>query len=338
MENDLISVVVPVYNVKPYLERCVNGILNQTYKLLEIILVDDGSTDGSGDLCESFKSVDNRVRVIHKQNAGLGYARNSGLEICTGKYVAFVDSDDEVTSTLISDLYVGLTSNKVDECKLGYNRIDVNSKVCGEKKYPFEMFVGDKAKNVFAPRLIGSAPDKKDSIEMSVWGCLFNLAIIREYNVKFPSERELISEDIIFQLEYLQHANGACTIEAIDYKYRINEKSLTQSYRADRLEKCIVIYDELQRRLKLYGYDDDALNRAKRMFCVYIRMCIAQELKNNRSIAVANIKSICNNPRVREVVESYPQRQLGVAQRTFLSLVKHKCAFLLWALKKIKFY
>ena len=94
MEQALISVIVPVYKVEAFLPKCVNSILNQTYKNLEILLVDDGSPDGSGALCDAYARQDSRVRVIHKKNGGLSDARNAGIEAAAGDYLAFVDSDD----------------------------------------------------------------------------------------------------------------------------------------------------------------------------------------------------------------------------------------------------
>ena len=92
--GDLISIIVPVYNVKLYLERCVKSICNQTYLNLQIILVDDGSTDGSGQVCDNLAEQDSRIVVVHKQNGGLSDARNAGLDIAQGEYIGFVDSDD----------------------------------------------------------------------------------------------------------------------------------------------------------------------------------------------------------------------------------------------------
>ena len=96
MGHDLISVVVPVYNVHSFLDNCVKSILNQTYKNIEIILVDDGSTDDSGLICDSYAKIDNRVKVIHKTNGGLSDARNVGIKNANGMYITFVDSDDEI--------------------------------------------------------------------------------------------------------------------------------------------------------------------------------------------------------------------------------------------------
>lgn len=119
--DELISVIVPIYNVQDYLDKCISSIMNQTYRQLEIILVDDGSTDNSGSMCDAYESMDSRVTVIHKQNGGLSSARNCGLEIAKGKYIAFVDSDDYVAE----DMY---------ECMLKNMENDVDV-VCGGRVY-----------------------------------------------------------------------------------------------------------------------------------------------------------------------------------------------------------
>ena len=338
---DLITVIIPVYNVKTYLRECVDSVLVQSYHNLEIILVDDGSTDGSGKLCDEFKEVDERISVIHKKNAGLGYARNSGLEVFTGKYVTFLDSDDYITSTMIETLYKAMKDNGVDECKMGFQRVKNNHSVCAETKYTNETFPGKKAREKYAPRLIGSAPDKHDSIEMCVCGAIFNGDIIREHALRFPSERELISEDLIFHLEYLQHANGACVIENTDYKYRINDTSLSRSYKPDRAEKSLHFYDEVARRLKEYGYNEDILNRAKRMLFVNIRVCIEHEILyngQNMKQTVKNINTLCANPQIQNIIESYPVKKLGVSQRMFIECVRYKMGRILYLLKKVRAY
>ena len=102
---ELISVIVPVYNVEQYLLRCVDSIQKQTYQNLEIILVDDGSPDHCPQLCEQIKAQDSRVKVVHKENGGLGFARNSGLDVATGEYVTFIDSDDWIAEDHLDNLY-----------------------------------------------------------------------------------------------------------------------------------------------------------------------------------------------------------------------------------------
>ena len=122
-ESELISVIVPVYNVEPYMERCIDSIINQSYENLEIILVDDGSTDKSGEICDAYEKIDTRVRVFHKRNGGLSSARNSGLEIASGKYIGFVDSDDYIAPDMYEALYRHM-SDDVDFVCCGIVRID----------------------------------------------------------------------------------------------------------------------------------------------------------------------------------------------------------------------
>ena len=105
MKEPKISIIIPVYNVEKYLKRCIKSVLNQDYKNLEIYLVDDGSTDNSGNLCDYYAEIDNRIKVIHKINGGLSSARNAALEKVSGKYLTFIDSDDYVAKNYISILY-----------------------------------------------------------------------------------------------------------------------------------------------------------------------------------------------------------------------------------------
>ena len=111
IEKDKISVVVPIYNVEKYLERCINSIIKQTYKNLEIILVDDGSTDNSGKIADKYKKIDDRIKVIHKNNGGLSDARNKGIRMASGKYISFIDSDDYIAEDMISYLYKLIKDN-----------------------------------------------------------------------------------------------------------------------------------------------------------------------------------------------------------------------------------
>ena len=112
--KDLISVIIPVYNVDKYLERCIDSVIVQTYSNLEIILVDDGSNDDSGIICDRYAKFDDRIKVIHKKNGGVSSARNEGIKYCNGKYIGFVDSDDYIDSTMYEYLYNLLISNDAD--------------------------------------------------------------------------------------------------------------------------------------------------------------------------------------------------------------------------------
>lgn len=118
--TELVSVIIPIYNVEMYLERCIDTVINQTYSNLEIILVDDGSPDNCPQICERYKLTDDRIKVIHKANGGLSDARNAGIEQATGKYIIFIDSDDYVEKEMIEKLYLSIVSNEADVAIAGY--------------------------------------------------------------------------------------------------------------------------------------------------------------------------------------------------------------------------
>lgn len=133
--NDLISVILPIYNVEKYLEKCLDSILKQTYSNLEIILVDDGSKDRSPDICDEYKLIDQRIVVIHKQNGGLSDARNAGIQVANGKYLVFVDSDDYVKNNMIERLYHKLIEDNSDMVICNYVEVDENGSDTQSTKY-----------------------------------------------------------------------------------------------------------------------------------------------------------------------------------------------------------
>ncbi len=330
----LISIIIPIYNVEEYLEQCLDSVLKQTYKKLEIILVDDGSTDSSGKICDKYANKYNNIITIHKKNEGLGMARNSGLEIATGKLVTFIDSDDYVSETYIDDMYCCLKKSNADMCKSGFKRVTNKGKIISKTNYTNHTYIADDTKRELLPKMIGSRPDIKDSIEMCVCGTLYKVSIIRKHSLSFPSEQELICEDLIFNIDYLQYTNIACTISNCNYYYRYNGKSLTKKYNKDRFEKCCVLYKWVEQKLNQLEYDDMTMMRLRRMFFIHIRMCISQEKKKishlKISNSLSNIKKICKSTCTCQAIKDYPINQLGTIQKIFIYMVKFQMSIPLY--------
>ena len=197
-----ISIIVPIYSVEKYLQRCIASLRNQTFKDIEIILVDDESPDNCPSMCDEYAKADSRIKVIHKKNGGLGYARNSGLEIASGDYVAFVDSDDYVELDMIETLYQECEANKLDAVFADFY-VDGND---GFKKSPsFEkLYVNKEQMEELRLDLLGAEPEfpSCSKIQYSVWRGLYSMKLIKKNNLRFPSEREYISEDIVFNLDF----------------------------------------------------------------------------------------------------------------------------------------
>ncbi len=330
--TDLISIIVPVYNVEKYLERCMNSLLNQTYDNIEIILVDDGSPDNCPKMCDEYALKDNRVKVIHKQNAGLGFARNSGLEIANGQYIVFVDSDDYVTTDMCEKLYNAAVKNNSDVVYGGIYYTD-GQKINKESKVPTEQLW--KEGKEFLLEMIATKPSEKNDtiIEVSVWKALFKKEIFDKYSIKFVSEREFISEDVIFDIDYLQHATNIVIIPDAVYYYVNNPASLSKTFRTDRFSKVKILYKEVRRKLEPLYAKNIIDERCGRFLIARARTNIKQIVKHKKIIGKYDtkcaIKSICEDVELVQILNSYPISKLPIKYALVAYLIKYKLYYIL---------
>ncbi len=211
----MISVIVPVYNVEKYLHKCVDSIINQTYKDLEIILVDDGSPDNCPKICDEYAQKDNRIKVIHKENGGLSSARNAGLQVAIGDYIAFVDSDDYIDEHMYEKLLDALKSSNADFCMCGDRTVDENGEEITRNNFSAKMyFIDEIIENFVLP------------LKTAAWNKLYKREYIGE-NV-FPEGR-VHGEDLVFQLSLLISETTMCVIPDVCYNYVKRSSSITTS-------------------------------------------------------------------------------------------------------------
>ena len=193
-----VTIVLPIYNVEKYLNRCIKSILNQTYSNLEVILVDDGSPDGCPRLCDEWSKKDKRIKVVHKKNAGLGMARNTGIDTATGDFICFFDSDDFIDSHTIQEAIEVVEKTKAEIVSFGY--YDYSDGAIIETHIPCEnilLYSGDKIIDEFLPEALKR---KKLNFNMSAWTSMYSMQLIKDNKWKFASERDIISEDVFSQL------------------------------------------------------------------------------------------------------------------------------------------
>ncbi|MBT1169954.1 glycosyltransferase [Bifidobacterium sp. SO4] len=346
-ENPLISVVIPVYNVEKYLQQCVDSVLEQTYKHLEIILVDDGSTDSSGEMCDRMATLDDRIRVVHKRNAGLGMARNSGLDVASGQYVMFLDSDDFVDSRMVEELYAQLRKTGADTSYCGYNEYYGEGRVNPRPAaYDDRTFRGtDIINHVLLEMVAGKPEDSKEALlSMSSCFALFSMDVIGEHHVRFPSERQFISEDIIFDIAYLQHSSCVTYIARPLYFYRYtNSSSLTHSFNARFLEQQKTQYARMNEDLETICAADTYRDRLDRYFLGRVRHFIGAVVAYGRSHkeydAYAEVRRIVNDEDVRTVIARYPYRRNPFQLRMMNMCIAHRWiwpAMVLVTMKQLK--
>ena len=216
---DLISIIVPVYNVEKYLKRCIDSIILQKYKNIEILLIDDGSTDDSGKICDEYATKDSRIRVFHKKNGGLSSARNYGIRESCGKYISFVDSDDYIDENMLFDMYSIATNKKSKIVSCSFKFVYDNGKEItkqnpiSEKKYNFS----DSIKEM----------NKFDLFDMSVCTKLFYKELFAD--IKFPEGK--LSEDYFVMYKLLEKGNGLYFVSKPYYNYFQRTNSITKSKR-----------------------------------------------------------------------------------------------------------
>ena len=338
---DQISIIVPIYNVGKYLNRCVDSIINQTYKNIQIILVDDGSKDESICICDEYARKYSNINVIHKKNAGLGYARNSGLEVATGKYVAFVDGDDYILPKTIQTYYEAILSSGADTCISGYRKIKKNkTEELHENPYSGKIFAGKEINEQVLPRMMGTLSDGTDYIEMSVCMGLMSLDIINSHSIRFYSEKEYISEDLLFDFDYYPHAKRVVCSYSTGYCYCDNEGSLTTSYRPDRFEKQVQLFKKEMELTKALGIYDVSIKRMATTLISIARYSIKLEQKfgkvNGEKIARERIEEICRDSTLRGVWQYYDNSKAPLKSRPINYFIKNENVFALWNIMKFK--
>lgn len=294
-QNKLISIIVPVYNSEKYIDKCINSILNQTYKKIELILIDDGSTDNSGHLCEVYAKVDRRVKVMHVKNSGVASARNKGIEATRGEFIQFVDSDDYIDRDMVETLAHEM-NNKVDIVMCGYKRLskDHNGKIdvkninlYNQVSITKEVFLNEFG-NIFKNQYINY-----------LWNKLYVASIIKNNNVKFDNSINW-GEDLMFNLEYLGYCNNITIISKLLYNYiNYNNNSITSKFNSELHNNQQKMYKAVRKFLKS---NNEYLGENKKVvetkFTDAIIMCLSNLFCKN-----SNYKKLEIINKISEIIE-----------------------------------
>lgn len=255
LEEPLISVIVPVYNVEKYLDKCVDSIVNQTYKNLEIILVDDGSPDNCPKMCDDWSEKDKRIKVIHKKNGGLSDARNKGIEMANGEYIGFVDSDDYVEGNYIEFLY----KNIIDyDCEISMGKhyvIYPNKKINTGSGKEYIM----NSKECLEKMLYG------EDVDVSAWAKLYKKSLFKD--ISFPKGR--LFEDSATTYKLVEKANSIVLDSQPIYYYIIRDNSITNYKFDEKKFDLIFSTEEMCKEIKI-SYPDLEKGCQRRMMYAYL--------------------------------------------------------------------
>ena len=264
MEKELISVIVPVYNAEKYLQKCLDSILEQTYQNLEIIIINDGSTDNSGQICQEYEKQDDRIIYIEKENSGVSDTRNAGLDRMTGTYVTFVDSDDWVEPNYIKFLYEKVIEYQADIVVGNYTSFNESNSV-----FYFHISTDYYEKVYDNKSVIPCLYDSKELLKSALivpWGKIYKKEIIA--NLRFPINR--IGEDALFNLKALLDSEKVVYVNKSAYIYRVREGSLSNTWTDEWIRDAIYIIEERLSLLATLGYPLLEHRRAYKMSLDYI--------------------------------------------------------------------
>lgn len=239
----LISVIVPVYNVEPYIKKCIESIQNQTYKNLDIILVDDGSTDNSGKLCDEYAKKDLRIKVVHKENGGLVSARKTGVQIAKGEYVAYVDGDDWIESVMYERLVHEI--KQADVIISGTMREYSNCTIYEKNKVPDGYYKGDDLKNKIYDKMIYTGEFYDRGILTHVWNSLYKRELLLKNQMKVPDNIR-VGEDLACLYPTLLGAKEIVIVSEYYYHYRMRENSIMGINDKEELARLKILYEYLR--------------------------------------------------------------------------------------------
>lgn len=337
-----VSIIVPCWGVEKYLDRCVESLVNQTLKDIEIILVDDESPDRVPQMCDEWAGRDARIKVIHKKNAGLGMACNSGLEVATGEYVAFCDSDDWVELNTYDTLYNRAKEENLDAVFYSFKYVDMNGAPLSKYSISYHNETLNTTVSIHAMMkgMIASKPCELNErqYQASAKTVLYRKKNIDENGIHFVSEREIPSEDLLFNLDFLSNSVAIATIPEKFYNYRINPVSITHSVKKDAYKLSKVLMQKLVSLADEHHLGEDGLDRIHRLFIAMNRSLIMRIFKSGLSYSEQSymISKITKDRIWKEIWNSYPVKEMPYKHRIFLWFIYKKCSVGLRILSLVK--
>lgn len=340
IECPLVSIVLPIYNVETYLNRCINSVVNQTYENIEVILVDDGSKDSCPSICDDWTLRDSRIKVIHKENAGLGMARNTGIEKATGRYICFFDSDDYIRKDTVEQIVGRVVETRADLVVFGFASVSAQGEVEREvvPRTPKKTYRGKEVLDWFLPNLIGSDQKTggKYGLWLSAWCVCYSTSLIARAGWRFASERELISEDVYSLLELYGHVESVSVLSEPLYRYCMNPASLTHVYRPDRITMLGRFYDACVRLCNRCGYSDEVRRRVAQPYISFMIAAMKQAAANGGLEGYRDIRRALGSEEMSHALANIDMNEQPCARKLLLELARLRLTPLVWALSRVK--
>lgn len=343
MQSPFVSFIIPVYNASKTLEHCVKSLLTQTYDNFEIVLVDDGSVDGSSKICDDFAQKENRVVVYHQENAGVSAARNKGLELACGKYVAFVDADDWIDSNVCETF--------VKACeKQDYDLFCFSAIYSSQKKDVLsfllpgdvELFSQKQKEELLCKMMTPWAPwysfNCNTRFAGSVWAKFYRAEVIKNSDIQFSLET-IVSEDVLFNVLSFDFFDKIGYSTKAFYHYRVQDDSAQNRYRPNSMKYFGFVIDQIQQWLEEKRKDLNVKNCANTLFVHYLFGALKEDYfhKNNpnKTFASSELNEVLSQEKYKSVLENVKSEYFTLSERILVRLLRHKMVRCIKLLMKI---
>lgn len=322
-----VSIVVPMYMTERYLAACVESIRAQTLENIEVILVDDGSPDGCGAIADRFAKLDSRIKVVHRGNGGLGPARNSGMEVATGKFIGFVDSDDWVEPEMYKDLLRHAEEADADAA-IGGMTIMSNGSVTKVDTHPYAGRIFQGPEELFELRkAFYGAPtghNKRNSFPVSVCRSIYRRSLLQENAVTF---RDVRSEDILFNIAVCRLAKRIVCANEAGYFYRKDgQPSITKSFKRETMLSFFSLFSHLESMAneEPERYRIESLHAGRRRIVDYTRVLVLLIEGSFEDNAIKNdyIRTVISNPLLLRACDEFHFSDFPIDQALFFAAVK----------------
>lgn len=337
----VITTIIPVYNKERYLARCLESVTLQSIKELEIILINDGSTDSSLEVCREWEQRDQRIRVINKENEGAGTTRNRGIKESKGKYISFVDADDYIATDTYEICIKEMEETCADACYFGRN-LESNGKLLDHAVRIKESHVyqGEEIKKEFINFFLGKLPEEEKQrffVTGSACCTLFSGDFIRNNHICFPRAELKYSEDQLFNLELCRYAKKIAVIPNMLYYNCIQQDSASRGYAPDRFEVYKLLYSEMKKYTPLSIDMESAKRRVDFQFVLYICKCIRDEARymkqNGIKVTYKNIKRISEDDTTQGCITQIEKKGFSSKRKLLLQFIKRK-----WIIAILAYY
>lgn len=341
INQEKISIIIPVYNVELYLEKCLNSIINQTYKNIEIICINDGSKDNSLNILKKYQKKDKRITIIDKKNNGLSSARNNGIKVSTGEYITFVDSDDWLEKNAIEILYNTIKKENVDVVRgnycINYDYNDTNIKNKGNlyKLENQKYYTQDKN---FANKII----DKFITGKIPCYSCLFLIKKEITNKISFKEDIKFMEDTIFFQ-ELMNNIDSIYLLDKPLYHYYQNPNSLSRSNKNYTKNMYILIEinkitNKIMINSKFYSKERIELLNTTQLYLILNYFYYIYHFNNKSKPEIINeINKILNNKDMENIIKNSNLKLLPIYIRIFVILPikkKYKLLFILYNIRK----